>query len=182
MSAQVVLLSGDVHSGKTTLLSAWIAHRAGRVGGVLAPDVDDVRYVKSIRTSESRQLQLPQFSPAAPDDCNAPSPSAPDNAPPDVVFIGKYAFSRQVFNWAQDTIASDFFSGDFDAVVVDEIGPLEVNRAQGLEPGFGDLIARRSERPDVKIVVVVRQKLVAAFKAKYQLRDEDVADFRVVYE
>lgn len=60
--AFVYLISGDVHTGKTTRLRKWlekIRAEGKQAAGILAgPDIDGLRHLTSVETGEMQRLQV----------------------------------------------------------------------------------------------------------------------------
>lgn len=159
MSRVVTIFTGPVHTGKTTALRAWIdALTAGgtRVGGVLAPVVEGSRNLCAIGGA-CRRLDLVVSS-----DQDA------TKDPARVVTIGPHRFDGDVFRWARSELAGALTRRP-DWVVVDEVGPLEL-RGEGLEPALGDALAAvRSADASPRVLLVVRDSLVARVVGHYKL-------------
>lgn len=136
MTPPLVVLTGPIHSGKTTRLAAWL-ERIGAdgttagvpVAGILAPVAYGRRRLCSIATGECRDL------------------TASDDLPERrLVTIGPHRFDDAVFAWARGVIGTAA-SATADArrgspprwLVVDEVGPLEL-RGSGLEPAVSAAI------------------------------------------
>jgi len=157
--AQVTIVTGPIHSGKTTRLSAWIAEQqaAGvRIDGVLAPIVDGRRHLRSIADDSSRCLEL-----------------APGAGPPaaDEVRIGPHRFSAAVFAWARELLIAAVDPAAErrpQLIVIDEIGPLEL-RGEGLEPAVSRVLASRESSASVRLILVVREGLVDRVIEHYRL-------------
>ncbi|CAE8678901.1 unnamed protein product, partial [Polarella glacialis] len=163
-------------SGKTTFLQQCAtAFRAKglRVGGVLAPSGGE---------NGRRQLVLLQSSPQEPlalqlndgrpgDGGGSGSPSEPtgETVPEGAIQVGNFIFDESVFAKARAELRG--LAGDergsgpapCDWVLVDEIGPLELNRGQGLEPAVGELLraGARGELgpPQSRFLIIVRPSL-----------------------
>jgi nucleoside-triphosphatase THEP1 len=174
---RVLLLSGDVHCGKTTLLTEW-CHRAIAAGaaveGVLAgPDVDGCRHMTSLPSFVSRRLQLRREEAAA----------------QDTVKIGSYMLRGDVFAWARELVLAPLRESSrcprcagapracvcsSRYLVIDEIGPLELRRGEGLEPAVSEAISRMASGtlvPNLAVVAVVRSQCADEFLAHYGLCD-----------
>ncbi|KGE86989.1 MAG: hypothetical protein ACE362_10725 [Phaeodactylibacter xiamenensis] len=59
MQSKIVIFSAPVNTGKTTELMNWAANR-NNIGGILAPDIDGLRRLYTLR---DRQLHPYQISP-----------------------------------------------------------------------------------------------------------------------
>lgn len=151
---RIFLLSGPVNSGKTTRLAEW-AGTNDDVSGILQPKVEGRRYLKELSSGEIRLLEASQES----DEGN-------------IISVGNYKFSRQVFNWAQGKLLSAFYKNR-KWLIIDEYGKLEIND-MGLEPVIGRIFNDLDYYPETKIVLVVRNYLVPQFLNKYDLKSNDV--------
>lgn len=159
----VVILTGPIQSGKTTALVSWIAERrasGARIGGVLAPVTDGKRHLRSIANGEERILDV------------AASDGGGSDA--DVVAIGPHRFYADVFAWARAELLSDLDSvgraGGCEWVVIDEVGPLEL-RDEGLEPAVGEALRICTEHDGLRVLLVVRDRLLADVTGRYGLAD-----------
>jgi nucleoside-triphosphatase len=86
--------------------------------------------------------------------------------------VGRYAFDPAVLAWANEVLAKAVEARP-DLLVVDEIGPLELERGGGLAPVLEPLAAGRAPRA----LVVVRAWLLDALQAR--LSGIPVATFTV---
>lgn len=149
----VYLLSQPVNSGKTTLLSQWILQQQG-VAGILAPDIDQHRWLIDITTNVRCKLTL---------DKGVISEEA--------VFIGRYAFSAKAFSWARAQLKKAFLTNP-SWLVFDEIGYLEL-RGQGLEPMVRTLLKKKRVSSGTKFIWIVREELRDEIIAHYQLSNDE---------
>lgn len=179
---RILLLSGDVHCGKTTLLTAWCkrAIAAGAVveGIIAGPDVDGCRHLTSIPSFTSRRLQLARGE-------------APPAAPASVVSVGGFSMLEDVFAWARARVLEPLHESSRCArcalgprdcecaaryLVLDEIGPLELRRGEGLEPAVSQAFARMNAEAgrvlrNVAVIAVVRSQCADEFIAHYGIKD-----------
>lgn len=139
------LITGDIGVGKTTWCQQWIdlAGADGwRVGGLLSPPVMVGRQKVAIdlvdlASGERRQLaRLRQIE-----------------AGPDTVTTGKWLFDTAVLAWGNDVLQR---VTAVDLLVIDELGPLEFERGQGLQAAF-ELVAAGNYR---MAAVVIRPSLI----------------------
>ena len=152
--SQIFLLSGAVHSGKTTRLTQWIKGK-DNVDGILQPVIDGKRYIKIISSGEIRLLEVLDDS---------------DNK--NIITIGNYKFSSESFNWARNQLIYSFKMNP-DWLIIDEFGKLELDD-KGLEPALGKIIYELKNYPIINLVVVVRDYLISGFLQKYSLSKNDV--------
>lgn len=179
---KVLLLSGEVHCGKTTLLKGWCerAIAAGAVvQGTLAwpDDARGRRHFTSLPWFETRRAQV-SFDDAGEEE------QALRAAGVCFVTMGPYTFREDVFEWAKACVeeplhkpcpkcgrrAAECECSEARYLVVDEVGPLEINRGVALEPSITRLFAamREGRAPrNLVVVAVVRSRCVEGFKAKY---------------
>jgi nucleoside-triphosphatase THEP1 len=133
------ILTGPIGSGKTTKLNMW-ASRKGDVSGVLMPVREGRRYIHSLRTGEERCVE-------------AGDEVFPD---PEILRIGKYRFLKPVFDWGEGEILSGLPGKD--TIVIDEIGPMELNG-----DGFAAVLRKTLEHREFlgsrTLVLVVREGL-----------------------
>ena len=173
---KVWILSGPVHCGKTTFLTAWCervrASGHGEVYGVLGgpDDAEGRRHLTALPSGEVRRVQ-----------CLAPEAAALQGAR-ETVTVGAYTFFADSMQWARDTLAaaadalvSAARTGE-DArehvFVLDEVGPLAIVRGLGFEPFVTALFCGERHTAlraleHVHVIVVVRAHLVDKFAAKY---------------
>jgi len=139
MPSNIEWITGLVHTGKTTRLGERIAKKPTQYCGLLAPvDAAGKRYLQDIVTSEKRML-----------DC---SPQAKD-----VVLVGPYAFSGEVFAWGRSVLLDHHVDYPNRTLVIDEIGKLEL-RGEGLADAAWEVINARN-RSDSPLILVVRESL-----------------------
>lgn len=142
------LITGPIHSGKTTRLAAWCAAQpAGTVGGVLQPARATGRHFVDVATNRDFPLDAP--------------PDAPEAL---VQRVGRYCFAAAAFAWAAERLAQAAADPAVRVLVVDEIGPLEL-RGEGLDPVVRTVLA--SGRAGLRVVLVVRDGLAAAVRERY---------------
>lgn len=148
---QIYIYSGPVHSGKTTRLIEW-AEQQNNIDGILAPMQQGKRCLKRIAGNEIRLLEV---------DVSRTNPM-------EIYTIGKFSFSKSVFQWAAVTL-QEAIKQPLNWLVIDEIGFLELD-GLGLEPAVKiALESNRSIRPK-NILIVVREKLVGKIITHYGLQ------------
>ncbi|MCB9420029.1 MAG: DUF2478 domain-containing protein [Ardenticatenaceae bacterium] len=144
-SHNLCLITGDIGVGKTTWCQGWIdAARADgwRVGGLLSlPIMADGQKIAidlvDLASGEQRRLaQLRR-----------------NEANPDAVTTGKWLFDTAVLTWGNEILRR---VTAVDLLIIDELGPLELERGQGLQAAF-ELIAAGNYR---MAGVVIRPSLI----------------------
>lgn len=136
--ARVSVLTGNRRIGKTTVCRETVAlarAQGDECGGILTVARDGARDVYDVRTGEVRRLTQP-----------------PDAQP--AVVQGRFRFNPETLSWAKEVLSQ---SVPCDLLVIDEIGPLEIERGAGWVTAFEVLHSRAF----ALAVVVVRPELVA---------------------
>lgn len=144
---KIQILSGPIRTGKTTRLMKWAANKKN-VDGIFQPVVDSKRFIYHISSRTLKPLET---------DLEINS-----------IKIGKYFFSKETFQWAQNQIIHSL-STNIDWLIIDEIGPLELQGA-GLEPTINKII-NEAENLKANILCVVRDNLLAEFLSHYGLEN-----------
>jgi nucleoside-triphosphatase THEP1 len=145
--ARIVILSGERGAGKSTVCRETIALAQARgytCGGLLTlSHPDDTLDVLDVRSGDVRRLTLGP---------STDSGQAPDAAPS--VIQGRFRFDPETLAWGNVVLARAW---PCHLLVVDELGPLEIERGAGWLKAFDVL-----RRPDLTMaLVVVRPELVA---------------------
>lgn len=147
VTAGVLLLTGEIHVGKTTVCQSVIArarHRGWRVAGLLSPtrfDSDGRRVaVEIIDLSTDERRTLARLN----QDLGGPH-------------LGPYHFDSSVLAWGHDVLAGAIDRG-CDLLIIDEIGRLELEQDAGLE-----VVPLLTEHPLPLSLIVVRTPLLALF-------------------
>lgn len=153
---RVAVVTGPVHTGKTSRLLQWCGGRSG-VDGLLAPIIGGHRHLVRIAGGDSRDLESL-------------------SSERDGVRVGPFTFSETVFAWgraqlleAARRLTAEGPTGEAVAdreverfLVVDEYGKLEL-KGKGLEPAVGRAIAlvnAGASAPPITVVLVIREGLV----------------------
>jgi nucleoside-triphosphatase THEP1 len=144
---RIYILCGPVHSGKTTALASWL-NRQEQVAGILTPDADGKRMLRDIATGKTLAFECA------------------DSDDAEVVSVGKYVFSKRVFDFAHKCLHD--LNGKHEGwIVLDEIGKLELED-RGFEPALSRLINEHRQR-NTKLMLIVRDYLLEQVIAKYNL-------------
>jgi nucleoside-triphosphatase THEP1 len=144
VAARIVILSGERGAGKSTVCRETIALARARgyiCGGLLTlSHPDDTLDVLDVRSGDVRRLTLePETSPA--------------------VIQGRFRFDPETLAWGNAVLARAW---PCHLLVVDELGPLEIERGEGWLKAFDVLC-----RPDLMLaLVVIRSELVAQAQLK----------------
>jgi len=139
MAARIVILSGERGAGKTTVCRKTVALAQARghtCGGILTLSYpNDVRDALDVHSGRVRRLTL---------ESNASSPATA---------MGRFRFDPETLAWGNDVLAH---APTCHLLVVDELGPLEIERGQGWQRAF-DVLRGNSF---ALALVVVRPELV----------------------
>jgi len=149
----VYLLSQPVNSGKTTQLLHWVKETPS-VAGILAPDIENQRWLMDITSQECRKLSL---------DITANLDKA--------IIIGRYAFNADTFAWARKNLKKAFLERPR-WLVFDEIGYLELS-GSGLEPMVRTLLEKNRKSLCTSFLWVVRDQLRSDIIDLYQLSTKE---------
>lgn len=118
---RIIVLTGDRGVGKTTVCSrtATLARGSGYTcGGILTVSrAGDVRDLLDVRSKETRRLTLERGKEPA-------------------VIQGRFRFNPETLEWGNSVLAR---AVPCELLVVDEIGPLEMQRERGLAGALGVL-------------------------------------------
>ena len=138
----IIILTGPVHSGKTTLLKQWTASQKN-AAGILTPVINDERFFYDIQTGES-----------------FPMNAAPDEK--EILQVGRFNFSKTNFEKAANIIIRSCDKKEFDHIVVDEIGPLELVQ----QKGFYDVLIFLLQhlKKEQHLVLTVRDNCIAVIQ------------------
>jgi nucleoside-triphosphatase THEP1 len=156
---KIFLLSGPIHTGKTTRLAEWIKNKED-VDGILQPVIDGKRHIKHISSGESWLLEIPT-----------------DSNQKNILSIGNYKFSYDVFNWARSILLLAYNKNP-EWLIIDEVGKLEMQN-KGLEPAISKILNDLDSLTATKIVFVVRDYLVPQFLIKYSLNKKDIQNLEI---
>lgn len=144
----IIILTGPIHSGKTSALSTYIK-KFDHVEGVLCPDIENNRHVHFLNSSILKKIQV-------------------DDNFDNKITIGKFHFDADVMKEISSYLGSINIE-TADLIVVDEIGKLEL-KDEGFEPGLSTLIKNfKTSTSNTRLLVVVRDYLVEEVMNKYDL-------------
>jgi nucleoside-triphosphatase THEP1 len=151
------ILTGPVHSGKTTRLIAWVKYHQ-HSGGILAPVIHHQRYLYSILSNDYRKLE-------------AGEELLSDQ---EIVQIGNYSFLESSFEWARSELQAAM-KKKLPYLIIDEIGPLELS-GKGLEPMVTNLLKDYNRSAKNRVILVVREHLLEKIISHYNLEDQVIID------
>ena len=137
----VLILTGDKQSGKTTFLKNWCATQQN-IGGILTPIVDDKRCFYDIETSSFYSMEVT---------ANPPLNEG-------ILTVGKYFFSQKNFDKAATTLIEACTNNKFKYLIIDEIGPLELKQQKGFYQSL--LFVLQYLQKSTQLIIVVRQNCI----------------------
>ena len=139
----IYIYSDEIRVGKTTRLTEWCLKRKG-VTGILSPVIDDKRHFVDIESGERRLMEAGQNDSS-------------------VQEIGRFVFSTEAFNWADNKLKEAAMQQP-DLIVVDEVGPLEL-----MNMGFSNTINSLLNNERNNILIVVRSGKLEEVLAHFNL-------------
>ena len=162
MNNEVILLTGEKQSGKTTFLEKWVEGRKD-TAGILSPVRDDKRLFYDIKKKEYFEME------------------SGDETIPGLA-VGRYSFSAVAFDRVNNLLLGAVKDKTINYLVIDEIGPLETEQQKGLYLAFTSILAYRFWS---LLIVVVRPsltekvcRLIAAYNKKAVVMTvNDLAEF-----
>jgi len=148
---KISIITGPIRTGKTTRLMHWASTQKS-IEGLFQPVIDEKRFIYHTSSRTLKMLEVPKNSDG-------------DN----FIEIGNYRFSREVFNWGQSVLLNAI-KKDLDWLVIDEIGPLELE-GSGLEPAISEILKDRDSFKG-EILCVVRDSIMERFLEHYKLHSK----------
>lgn len=155
MNASIYIFSQPIQTGKTSRLAKWATHNP-QAGGILTPDIDRKRKLYSLANQTVCDFQLSETD--------------------EGIRIGRFVFDADTFAKARQLLLNNTEQA-YDWIIVDEIGRLELDRNEGLEPAVSQLIQQVQQNTiQTKLLLVIRDYLLDQAIAKYQLQDAFMLD------
>lgn len=145
--SKIIILTGAKQSGKSTALLTWIEEK--NVGGFLTPIVSGKRILLSL-----------------PDKVYTPFESTDSYA--ESIKVGRYEFLKSAFQVMNNHLVQQS-SSVFDWLVIDEVGPLELN-GEGIYPGLIHVLHNTNN----SLLLVVREGLVEEVIEKFKLTSAEI--------
>ena len=187
MSPKIYIVTGPVHSGKTTRIAEWIKNKKN-TGGILSPVCNGKRYLMSISDNDKKLLEADMEK----------------TGRNDIITAGKYFFLSDVYKWANEELIKQYKS-NCEWFVIDEIGILELesrkilnnntgifkkndirnkklNREnlinkfnlKGLEPAVSFILSDTAMYPDMKFIIAVRDYLLGDVIKYYEFDEKNI--------
>jgi nucleoside-triphosphatase THEP1 len=132
----IIILTGEIQSGKTTLLQQFCLQQ-NNIAGILTPIVNNRRMFYDISEKEFFEME-----------------ATTDEA---TLAIGKYLFSAAAFTKANALLLHASKSIEPKYLIIDEIGPLETRKQQGLYQSLKEIMTTDF---NYTLILVARRSLV----------------------
>ena len=132
---KIHILTGAIHSGKTTRLMHWASIHPD-IYGILSPVIDGKRVFVNAHTKVQFEMEA----------------SGEEN----IIAIGRYRFDSEAFQKAI-TIINNAPQNKTGWLVIDEIGPLEL-KGQGFATILKNLLSAKTD--GLQLMLVVRENLI----------------------
>jgi nucleoside-triphosphatase THEP1 len=145
MNNKVIILTGEIQTGKTTLLQQFCIGR-NDVAGILTPIVNGKRVFYNIAGNSFFNMEA--------------------GANEATVAVGKYLFSASSFINSSSILLKASKSAEYNYLIIDEIGPLEIKQQLGFYPAVKQIL---SSSYNYTLILVVRQSLAGAVIEKFNL-------------
>lgn len=150
MNNSVMILTAEKQSGKTTFLTLWSKARKD-VGGILTPVLNGQRHFYNITDGSDFLME------ALGDE--------------EFFSVGDYRFSVKAFEKASVLLLEKSNDPEIKTLVIDEIGPLEIQQKCGLYDVFCELLNQHREQT---LLIVVRPSLIDSVTDMLKSYDKQV--------
>ena len=150
MPPKIKIVTGKIHSGKTTSLFKFISEHKN-TDGILAPIVNDKRRLYHISTKTIKNFETSERS-------------------TDIVSVGKYFFLNESINWANKKLI-DSLNSSVKYLIIDEIGKLEL-RGEGLHKSTQEILKEINISNKI-LILVVRDYLLDEVLKYYNISEKE---------
>ena len=134
---KIILLTGAVQTGKTTLLYNWCSSKTN-TAGVLTPVNEGKRFFYTPHNNSWLSMEA--------------------IANEEKLLVGRFAFSKQNFSAVSNKLLKWLNEPSWQYIIIDEIGPLELKQ----QMGFYDVLQQAATGNfTATLIIVVRQNLLA---------------------
>ena len=147
MHGKLIILTGQTGIGKSSIcrrVCTLASEKGYRISGILSPPLYDDSGLKvgflAEKIPDGEKWELARND-------NNPSVKGP--------VWGQYTFSEKGFKKAAKVL-KEALTGNYDIIVIDEVGPLELLRGEGFRP-FIDLLVKENQ---TDLLIVVRPTLI----------------------
>jgi nucleoside-triphosphatase THEP1 len=133
---KIILLTGPVQTGKTTLLYNWVKNKP-MVTGVLTPVKDGKRFFYTPHNTNWLPMEA--------------------DGDEEKLLVGRFAFSKQNFESVSSQLLQWLQQPQWQYIIIDEIGPLELKQQLGFYKVLQQAIAANFS---ATLIIVVRENLL----------------------
>jgi len=154
MNSKIIILTGEIQTGKTSLLQQFCKQRKD-TAGILTPIFNNKRVFYDIADNRFFNME------------------ATGNE--EKIAIGKYLFSTASFEKANDLLLTESKRTDIRFLILDEIGPLEIRHNKGLYECLKKIV---SVAFPFTLILVVRQPLVNEMVSLFKLNTPAVLNLQ----
>lgn len=150
---KIYILSDKKGIGKTTSLQKWVKINP-QLKGFLTPIVNGKRMFQIIETNNYLPMETESKE----------------------LIIGRYSFNKKNFETVAQMVLKLSSGNSNQTIIIDEIGPLEINKNQG----FHNLVLKLTEiaANNPKLFFVVRESCLQDFITKYKLKNFEVINLK----
>lgn len=150
MTPKIKIVTGKIHSGKTTSLFKFIGEHKN-ADGILTPIVNNKRTLYHISTKTIKEFEAVTLS-------------------SNTVSVGKYHFLKESFTWANKKIIESFNSSA-EYLIIDEIGKLEL-RGEGFHKSTKEILGKLNNSNSI-LILVIRDYLLDEILKYYNIMEQD---------
>lgn len=151
----IYVLAGDIRTGKTSALKEWTS-TWDKVVGVLCPDgEDELRYLYDIDSEQRFPLEVAKSSDKT-------------------IRVGRFHFLQDSFKLANYLLIKAYDEQDFDFIVLDELGKLEL-QGEGIHLAAKYILDQYVSNDKINVLLVIRTNLVKEILAHY-----GITNFQIV--
>lgn len=133
---KIILLTGPVQTGKTTLLFNWTNNK-NSTAGVLTPVKDGKRFFYTPHNSNWLAMEA--------------------EGDEEKLLVGRFAFSKQNFESVSNQLLQWLQQPQWQYIIIDEIGPLELKQQLGF---YKVLQQAAAANFTATLIIVVRENLL----------------------
>lgn len=145
--SKIYIISDAKGIGKTTTLQKWVAIN-NKISGFLTPVVNGKRMFYNIETKKLLPMETNKNG----------------------FEVGKYIFDKNSFEKVSKTIKQQWNNEVGKQIIIDEIGPLEIEKNLGFNELIVYLLNNLSvDKPD--LILVVRENCLKSFLEKYKFKN-----------
>lgn len=156
MHPKIRIVTGPVHSGKTTKLFKYV-YENNNIDGILAPIVNNKRRLYHIRSRTIKELEV-------------------EIKNEKTISVGKYHFLKQSFDWANECLITSLNS-NADNLIIDELGKLEL-KGEGLHESMSEII-KKYKVNNKHLILVVRDYLLDDVLEYYSIAPKTYEIFKI---